>query len=67
MKLLKLFVWKDVLADWTGGIAFALAESREKALELIKEKSLRAFSECNANPPEIYQFKQIAFVVHGGS
>ena len=35
MKDLKLFIWKDVLADYTGGIAFALAENVEEARKII--------------------------------
>jgi len=37
-KTLKLFVWKDVLTDYTSGIAFALAENVDEARKLILEK-----------------------------
>lgn len=32
---LKLFVWTDVLASYTTGIAFAIAETTDQARELI--------------------------------
>lgn len=34
-KCLKLYVWKDVLTDYTSGIMFALAESVGQAREII--------------------------------
>ena len=38
MKDLKLFIWKDVLTDYTSGIAFALAENAEEARKIIFAK-----------------------------
>lgn len=35
MENLKLFVWEDVLWDYSNGIAFALAESKEQAIEML--------------------------------
>ena len=32
---MKLFVWRDVLCDYTCGIAFAMAETEERARKLI--------------------------------
>ena len=34
---MKLYVWEDVLCDWTCGIAFALANSKEEAIELVSD------------------------------
>jgi hypothetical protein len=34
---MRLYVWEDVLQDYTSGIAFALAESEEQARGLIWE------------------------------
>lgn len=34
----KLYVWEGVLCDYTDGIAFALAESPEKAAEMLKKE-----------------------------
>ncbi len=39
MGKLKLFVWEDVLEDYTCGIMFALAESVDQAREMIKAKN----------------------------
>ncbi len=36
---LKLFVWEDVLSDYTDGIMFALAESADEARTIIVEKA----------------------------
>ncbi len=36
-KQLKLFVWENVMTDWTPGIAFAMAYDVEEAREKIKE------------------------------
>ena len=38
MEKYKLYVWENVLKDYTCGIMFALAESKEQAIKLIKEK-----------------------------
>jgi len=38
MKDLKLFIWENVLTDYTSGIAFALAENAEQAREIIFAK-----------------------------
>ena len=38
MKDLKLFIWEDVLSDYTSGIAFALAENIAEAREIIFAK-----------------------------
>jgi hypothetical protein len=36
---LKLYVWDEVLTDWTSGIIFALAKSEEQARELVMEEN----------------------------
>ncbi len=38
MKNLKLFVWEDVLEDYTSGVMFALAENVEEARKVIMDK-----------------------------
>ena len=55
---MKLFVWKNVLTDYTSGIAFALAENADEARKLILDKHVkeRSFiddtlvSDLNAEP-----------------
>ena len=38
MKNLKLFVWEDVLSDYTSGVMFALAKDVEQARKVILDK-----------------------------
>lgn len=38
-KKLKMYVWEDVLTDYTSGMAVALAENVEQALRLFKKKA----------------------------
>ncbi len=33
-----LFIWDDVLSDYTSGIAFAVAETDDKALKKLKSQ-----------------------------
>ena len=35
----KLFVWEDVLCDYTSGMAFAIAPDLETALKILNEKA----------------------------
>ena len=35
---LKLYVWEDVLSDYTSGVMFALAEDKEHAKKMILEE-----------------------------
>lgn len=36
---LKLFVWEEVLTDYTDGVMFSLASSKEEAIALILNKA----------------------------
>ena len=42
---LKLFIWEDVLTDWTAGMAFAIAHTFEEALDLINTYEEMSISE----------------------
>lgn len=67
MNNLKLYVWEDVLTDYTSGtsgIAFALAESVEQARELIKEKGLFHIEHLNSGPLVVDQPE--GFYLYGG-
>jgi len=44
MTQLKLYVWEDVLADYTSGLICILAESEEQAFELLYNKDPIAWS-----------------------
>jgi hypothetical protein len=37
MRKLKLYVWEDVLTDYTSGVMFALAESEEEPRVLTEK------------------------------
>jgi hypothetical protein len=73
-KDLKLFVWEDVLTDYTPGIAFALAETKEEAINLIIEKHQVDhkyfpdvfYKELLENEPDIYHSK-CGFYLDGGA
>jgi len=64
---LKLYVWNNVLTDWTSGVMFALARSPEHARKIILAKSgydtVRADLEAN-EPEEVT--KAEGFMVWGG-
>jgi hypothetical protein len=73
MKDLKLFIWKDVLTDYTSGIAFALAVNVEEARKIIfakYEKEEQYLSQTLkadlANEPEIVDTKKGFYVWGGG-
>jgi len=40
---MKLYVWENVLCDWTCGIAFALANSLEEAIKLVSDYYNKGF------------------------
>ena len=37
-KKLKLFIWTDFCHDWSGGLAFAIAETESEARKLIEKE-----------------------------
>jgi hypothetical protein len=63
-KKLKLYVWEDVLCDYTTGVAFALAGSPEEARELIFKK-LGYKDEDLCISPRCVE-KEEGFYVYGG-
>ncbi len=65
---LKLYVWENVLTDYYPGIMFALAESEEKARELLlKDHPLLKFNyEDVAKKPDVYDNVPVSFAVSGG-
>ena len=54
-KRLKLYVWYGVLTDYTDGIAFAMAYSKEHALRLINEADPLAIYAVLAAEPVVYR------------
>ena len=67
MKQLKLYVWKDVLTDYSSGIAFALAENEEEARQLvIDDVGRNKYCEKEfEKKPECVDTKK-AFHIYGG-
>jgi hypothetical protein len=73
-KPLKLFVWEGVLTDWTSGMAFAIARTKEEAANLAI-KGLRndemfceySLAELLESPCSEFKLnKPIGAHVHGG-
>ena len=78
---LKLYVWEDVLSDYTEGIMFALANSAEEAREIILEKACEfygvedaEYTQMSLEPiirdlkdePRVFDSEVGFFVVGGG-
>ena len=65
---MKLYVWDDVLCDYTSGIMFAIAESEEDAKKIImKNYDFVSLSDFNPNLLTIYDVTTEACrAVHGG-
>lgn len=65
-----LYVWEDVLSDYTSGMVVALAPSLEVALETIRCESDTAWFLIGSTPPTYVidpnQTKPVAFLVWGG-
>ena len=66
---LKLFVWEDVLTDYTSGIMFALAESVEEARKIILENGGKGQYSVESEllkEPKVYEDKMGLFLYGGG-
>lgn len=68
---LKLYVWEQVLCDYTCGMVCVLAHNEEEAWKLLKEKDWRAYEMLRGiNPEDIERPRVVdkpeAFVVWGG-
>lgn len=63
-KKLKLYVWEDVLRDYSTGIAFAYAENSSEARILVCKKLGYNHEDLCAEPREISEKE--GFVKYGG-
>lgn len=65
---LKLYVWEDVMYNYTEGIAFALAETEEEARELIagREYGSMFVRECFDTPPTHVYTTAVGYCMPGG-
>lgn len=69
---MKLYIWNNVLWDYSAGLAFALANSVEEARALILKKHIEEelyipddFPEELLQPPLIIDHAE-GFYIHGG-
>lgn len=63
-KKLKLYVWENVLRDYTTGIAFAYAENSEQARKLVLEKLGYSHADLSIEPREVKESE--GFYSYGG-
>lgn len=71
---MKLYVWTEVLSDYTDGIMFALADSPEHAKSVIVDQAKQEYGryideiarELDAKEPQAFD-QPIGFIVFGGA
>jgi len=62
-----MFVWEDVLTDYTSGMMVAVAPTVEKAREiLLKECDYISDNDINKQPKEFDLSEPVAFLCWGG-
>ena len=64
-KKMKLFVWEDVLTDYTAGVMFALAPDVETARKMLLETCDYLPADDLAKEPKVY-LEPFALAVWGG-
>lgn len=76
---MKLYVWTGVLCDYTCGMAFAIAESVEDAIQVIATKGLNEghikdpmgeyeIEQLRSEQPMVYELSEkIGYYIWGGS
>ena len=62
---MKMFVWENVLTDWTSGLVCVLAENLEQAVELLKEKYPSETPQIDMSQLQVVTEPE-AFLVYGG-
>ena len=65
-KKLKLFVWEDVLTDYTSGVMFALATNVEDARKQIMKKENGNIAKADLMREPLVITKAEGFAVWGG-
>ena len=68
---LKLFVWEDVLREWTAGMICVLARTESEAISLIAAKNPEAFNRLTAGSTKLMPKPRVvtepeAFIAWGG-
>jgi len=62
---MKLYVWDDVLTDYTSGIMFAVAQSLEEARAMLRDEC--SFADDIDIEPKVYDLTEpVCRVVWGG-
>lgn len=68
--MMKLYVWEDFACDWTCGLTFAIARTKQEAIEtIIADYGKEGRRELENTRPRVYTLKRkspIAFAVSGG-
>uniref|UniRef100_A0A6M3KTW6 Uncharacterized protein n=2 Tax=viral metagenome TaxID=1070528 RepID=A0A6M3KTW6_9ZZZZ len=70
-KRLKLFVWTNVLTDYSSGVVFALAETAEEAIQMLKEGELGDHHalfdgiKIDGQSPKVYDNEKMAYHLWG--
>ena len=65
----KMFVWREVLVDWSGGLAVAYAPTVEEAVEMLKKDVGEHHFDgvkFDGVEPEVYDKPGMAWVYGGG-
>ena len=68
----KLFVWTEVLCDWTCGIAFGIADTKEEVIDELMRTGQIYFRDSLEGEPKVYELpglelnKVIAYAIYGG-
>jgi len=65
---MKLYIWKEVLCDYTCGIAFAMANSLEEAKQVIRDSVDEYYCVDDTvfyKEPEVYEIPY-GFAIWGG-
>ena len=70
-KKMKLFVWEEVLCDYTCGVVFAMAPTKEEALKLLKKELTKdgtswKYKEIAGEEPIVYKGKACGYCTGGG-
>jgi hypothetical protein len=66
----RLYVWTDILCDYTCGVAFALASSVEEARQVILDRAEQGwqrdyYADAIKGDPDVYD-TPFGYVVSGG-
>ena len=64
--MLKMYVWEDILTDWTSGLIVVLVTSLEEARDLACENVGHYHGEIRNRTPDIYDSPKSVHVWGGG-